>query len=165
METEGHQDMKHSLFETTLGALVLVIAGVFLVYGARVADIGSGAGADTYRLCANFVTVGALKSGDAVRISGVKVGVVEAIVLNPKTYAAQVTMVLPNLPEPLPSDSSAAILSEGLMGGVTLALTPGGDEETLPSGGRIAYTQEPQNLEQLLGKFIFSMQEGKKDAL
>jgi phospholipid/cholesterol/gamma-HCH transport system substrate-binding protein len=55
-------------------------------------------------------------------------------------------------------DTAALISSESLLGGRYLALEPGADEETIKEGGRIIYTQAPQNLEQLLGQFIFSMQ-------
>ncbi|HBH27170.1 MAG TPA: outer membrane lipid asymmetry maintenance protein MlaD [Rhodospirillaceae bacterium] len=154
--------MKHSAFEVALGALVLLAAGAFLIYGAKVAAIGADGAA--YRVQADFSTVGSLKPGDAVQVSGVKVGTVESIALDPATYRARVTMALPGLPGPLPEDSSAAITSEGLMGGVVMALTPGGAEDVLPSGGAIEYTQAPQNLEQLLGKFIFTMQGDNGDA-
>ena len=65
----------------------------------------------------------------------------------------------------LPDDTAAFISSESLMGGKYLALEPGASEDMLPPGGRIQYTQAPQNLEQLLGQFIFSMQkdEGKEE--
>ncbi len=152
--------MRHSWAEVALGAAILAIAAGFLVYGYRVAGVGAAPGG--YVLTAQFTTVGALKPGDAVRISGVRVGAVSAIALDPESYRARVTLAL-NVPEPVPADSSLAAMSESLMGGLYLELTPGGEEDTLPSGGRIQYTQPPQNLEQLLGKFIFSVGEGKRD--
>lgn len=153
--------MRHSWAEVALGAAILAVAAGFLIYGYRVTGVGQSGGA--YVLTAEFTTVGALKPGDAVRISGVKVGAVSSVALDPQTYRARVTLAL-NVPGPLPADSSLAAMSESLMGGLYLELTPGGEEETLPSGGRIQYTQPPQNLEQLLGKFIFTMQGDKDDA-
>ncbi len=63
--------------------------------------------------------------------------------------------VAPNLH--LPKDSSAEITSDGLLGGKFLALVPGGDEKMLADGGEVTITQSAVSLEQLLGKFIFSV--------
>jgi phospholipid/cholesterol/gamma-HCH transport system substrate-binding protein len=62
----------------------------------------------------------------------------------------------------VPDDSAAAISSMSLLGGMVLGIEPGGSEDMLQSGGEIQYTQAPQNLEELLGKFIFSMQNKEK---
>jgi phospholipid/cholesterol/gamma-HCH transport system substrate-binding protein len=63
----------------------------------------------------------------------------------------------------LPTDTAAAISSQSLLGGKYLSLQLGADDETIAQDGRIQYTQAPQNLEELLGKFIFSMQGTKKE--
>ena len=62
----------------------------------------------------------------------------------------------------LPLDTAALISSDSLLGGRYLALEPGADEDFIKPGGKVQYTQAPQNLEQLLGQFIFSMQDEKK---
>ena len=62
----------------------------------------------------------------------------------------------------LPTDTAALISSESLLGGRFMALEPGAEDELIENGGHIQYTQAPQNLEQLLGQFIFSMQ-GSED--
>jgi len=99
---------------------------------------------------------GGLKSGDDVTISGVKVGSIANIELDPETYLAKVYMSVDQSVE-LPLDTAAMISSESIMGGRFLALEPGAEEEMIQPGGRVPYTQAPQNLEQLLGQFIFSM--------
>ena len=149
--------MKRNVIETVLGAVVLTAALVFLVFSYSTANVGSVSG---YDLTANFATTGGLAVGDDVVISGVKIGSVTRVDLDPNTYLARVTMdVDPSVR--LPDDTAALISSESLLGGKYLALEPGASEDILPPGGRIQYTQSPQNLEQLLGQFIFSMQ--KKD--
>lgn len=146
--------MKRSVIETILGAVVIVVAGFFLYFSYQMGDVGSPNG---YNLHADFSSIGGLNVGDDVQISGVKVGTVTAVDLLPDTFLARVTMSLgPGIK--LPVDTAALISSESLLGGRYMALEPGAEEELLESGGRIFYTQAPQNLEQLLGQFIFSMQ-------
>ena len=111
---------------------------------------------------ADFSGIGGLSVGDDVQISGVKVGSVVSVTLDPETYLAHVKMSIePNVQ--LPDDTAALISSESLLGGKYLALEPGASEDKIHPGGRVPYTQAPQNLEQLLGQFIFSMQNDKDD--
>lgn len=149
--------MKRNIIETVLGAVVLAVAGVFLAYSTTVADVGDVEG---YKVIARFNEIGGLKVGDDVRVGGVKIGTIDAINLDQKTYQAELSLTIEDGVE-LPSDTAARISSESLLGGAFLALDPGGDDTMLKSGGRIAYTQDAQNLEQLLGKFIFSMADSK----
>lgn len=147
--------MKRSLAETILGAVVLLVAGFFLVYGIKTADIDTDVG---YKVTADFTNVGGLKPGDSIQISGVKVGTVSDIELLPETYLARVHLNIRDGYE-LPIDTAALISSESLLGGLYMSLEPGAEEEMIEQGGSIQYTQAPQNLEQLLGQFIFSIQD------
>lgn len=152
--------MKRNIIETAIGALVLFVAAYFLVFSYKAANVGSVSG---YTLVANFAGIGGLQTGDEVQISGVKVGSVAAVELDPETYLARVTMSIDDDVK-LPSDTAALISSESLLGGRYLSLEPGADDENmLESGGQIQYTQAPQNLEQLLGQFIFSMSDSDKE--
>jgi phospholipid/cholesterol/gamma-HCH transport system substrate-binding protein len=149
--------MKRNIIETVLGAVVLAVAGVFFVFSYSTANVGS---VDGYEITANFSGIGGLAVGDDVEISGVKVGSVSKVELDPVTYLAKVTVnVQPDVK--LPSDTAALISSKSLLGGRYLSLEPGGAEDYLAPGARIEYTQAPQNLEQLLGQFIFSMNDAK----
>jgi phospholipid/cholesterol/gamma-HCH transport system substrate-binding protein len=149
--------MKHNVIETVLGAVVLVVALLFLMFSYSTADVGDF---DGYPVTADFTGTGGLAIGDDVQISGVKIGKVARIELKPEDYMARVTMEIDDSIN-LPHDTSALISSEGLLGGKYMELQPGGSEEYLGKGGHIEYTQAPQNLEQLLGKFIFSMDNSK----
>jgi len=151
--------MKRSVIETILGAIVIVAAALFLFFSYKIGNMGSPNG---LTISADFSGIGGLKPGDDVVISGVKVGAVERVDLVPDSYLARVYMSLDSSIK-LPADTAALISSESLMGGRYLALEPGADEEIIENGGSIYYTQAPQNLEQLLGQFIFSMQGNDKE--
>lgn len=151
--------MKRNVIETVLGAVVLAVAIIFLGFSYSTANVGSGNG---YPLTADFTGTGGLSVGDSVQISGVRVGSVTKIELKPDDYRARVTMDV-NDSVKLPDDTSALISSESLLGGKYLELQPGASDDMLSAGANIEYTQAPQNLEQLLGKFIFSMDSAKKD--
>ncbi len=149
--------MKRNVIETVLGAVVLLVAVVFLGFSYSSANVGD---VDGYNVTADFTGIGGLSVGDAVQISGVKIGNVAKIELKPEDYMARVTMEIQDDIK-LTDDTSAYISSESLLGGKYLELQPGGSEAYLENDGHIEYTQAPQNLEQLLGKFIFSMDKGK----
>lgn len=146
--------MRRNMIETVLGAVVLVVAAFFLVFAYTSADLRRVEG---YPLTADFSSIAGLTNGSDVRISGVKVGTVTGLTLNGETYQAVVHMSIdPGIK--LPQDTAALVASESLLGGKFLALEPGGDEQTIPAGGRIQYTQSSPGLEQLLGQVIFSLQ-------
>lgn len=148
--------MKRNVIETVLGAVVLLVAIVFLGFSYSSANVGD---VDGYPVTADFSGIGGLGIGDSVQISGVQVGKVAKIELKPEDYMARVTMSI-NDGIKLPDDTSAFISSESLLGGKYMELQPGSSEDMLGAKGHIQYTQAPQNLEQLLGKFIFSMDKG-----
>lgn len=145
--------MKRSVVETILGAVVVFGALAFLMFGYKVGGVATPTGLE---ISADFAGIGGLAPGDDVQISGVKVGSVTKVELRPDSYLARVHMSVDSQVQ-LPIDTAALISSESLLGGRYLALEPGADEEMIESGGVIEYTQAPQNLEQLLGQFIFSM--------
>lgn len=151
--------MKRNIIETVIGAVVLFVAAFFLIFSYKTANVGTVSG---YMVTADFTGIGGLKVGDDVQISGVKIGSVANVDLNSQTYLAKVTMSIDPQVQ-LPVDTAALISSESLLGGRYLALEPGAEEDMIKNGGRIQYTQAPQNLEQLLGQFIFSVSNDKKD--
>jgi phospholipid/cholesterol/gamma-HCH transport system substrate-binding protein len=144
---------RHGVAEVLTGAVVLVVAIAFLAY----AVIHSGRTVSSgYDVKAMFDHIDGLSVGGDVRIAGVKVGSVTNEVINPKTFLATVTMSINNDIH-LPKDTGASIDSESLLGGKYVSLSPGGDETNLKPGGTITITQSSVSLEQLLGKFIFSV--------
>ena len=148
--------MTRNLLETLLGGVVLLVAIVFLVFAyssSQVNDI------DGYELFARFDRVDGLEKGSEVRISGIKVGNVLEQSLDPETFRAEVRFTVRNDVE-LPLDTSAAVVSAGLLGGKYLQLVPGGDIEYLEPGGEVTLTQSAVNLEDLIGQAIFSQGSG-----
>ena len=139
--------------ELIAGAAVLVIALGFLGYA--VAHTGRG-GVSGYRLSARFDKIDGLSAGADVRLAGVKVGSITNTYVDPKTYRAVVDMSV-SAEVKLPKDSSAQISTDGLLGGKVIALVPGGDDKMLADGGEITITQSAASLEDLLGKFIFGV--------
>ncbi len=144
---------KRSVTEVVTGFAVLAAAAGFLAYAAG--NTGRSA-ASGMRLSAEFNNIGTLAAGADVRMAGVPVGRVVSASIDPKTYQAVLHFtVQPDIK--LPVDSSAQIATGGLLGGSSLALSPGGDETLLKDGGVITITQSASNLEELLGKFIFNV--------
>lgn len=150
--------MKRNVIETVLGAIVIAVAVIFLTFSYSSANVGSG---DGYEIKASFSSIGGLNIGDKVVISGVKVGTVTGVLLDPRVFNAIVSMEV-DKDIKLPEDTAAFISSESLLGGLYLQLEPGGSEDIMEEGFMITFTQQPQNLEQLLGKFLFSI-EGSED--
>ena len=139
--------------EVLAGAAVLLVAAGFL--GFAVAHSGRSTGAG-YELRASFDHIDGLNVGADVRMAGVKTGSVTAARIDPVTYQAVVTLQVGDGLQ-IPKDSSAEIVSESMLGGKFLSLTPGGDATMLKPGEKITITQSAVSLEQLLGKFIFSV--------
>ena len=151
--------MKTNLLEVGMGAVVLTVCAVFAVFVYSSSQWQAPKG---YEVIAKFDRIDGLMRGSDVRLSGVKVGNVKEIRLDPKTYLAVVHMSLaPHVV--LPTDSSAEIVSDGLLGGKVMALVPGGEDATIPPGGEIKFTQAPVSLESLIGQFIFSANEKKEE--
>ncbi|MFM7344715.1 MAG: outer membrane lipid asymmetry maintenance protein MlaD [Tagaea sp.] len=147
--------MGKNLVETLMGAVVLVVAGMFLVFAYSTADIRPVRG---YAVTAKFQSIDGVRLGTDVKLAGIKVGSVVGQALDPQTYEAVLTLSI-DAHVKLPRDTSAQITSEGLLGGTYIALSPGAEDRMLAAGGEIRHTQSPVNLVQLLGRFIFNSAE------
>lgn len=144
--------MGRNLVETLMGAVVLVVAALFLIFAYSTTNVRAVRG---YDVIAKFERIDGLATGSDVKISGIKVGTLVEQRLDPETYLAVVRLSIDNSVK-LPDDTVAQVSSEGLLGGNFLALVPGGSDKMIAPGGEIKYTQAPVNLVQMLGKFIFS---------
>ncbi len=146
--------MASNAAETLIGAAVLAAAAGFIVFAGQTADLGTGG--DRYELKAAFRKAEGIAVGADVRVSGIKVGSVAGLDLNPQTYQAVARFAIDDAVK-LPDNSSASIQSEGLLGGNYVALTPGGSDLMLAPGEEILYTQGSVNLLDLVGKAISSV--------
>ncbi|MCH2546711.1 MAG: outer membrane lipid asymmetry maintenance protein MlaD [Alphaproteobacteria bacterium] len=144
--------MNRSLIETVMGAVVLAVAVIFVLFVYEKRNMSGGDGLD---LVASFDNVSGISTGSDVRIGGIKVGTITNMVLNPDTYRANVSMRFSSNVA-IPDDSSASIVSEGLLGGKFIQVVPGADDRMLEAGSEIRYTQSSVNLEEMIGKFMFS---------
>jgi phospholipid/cholesterol/gamma-HCH transport system substrate-binding protein len=138
--------------EVIAGAVVLLAAAGFLGYAVAHTGRTTTSG---YTLHARFSAIDGLGKGADVRLAGVKIGSVVDERLDPQTFLADVSFTVADDIK-LPKDSSAMITSEGLLGGKYLSIQPGGDTQTIPPGGMVTITQSSVNIEELLGRFIFS---------
>ena len=142
---------RRSLAEVFTGAIVLLVAAGFLGYA--VAHSGRSA-VSGYTLSAKFDHVDGLGVGADVRVAGVKVGTVDQVRLDPRSFQAVVAFTVRSDVK-LPKDSAVIVTSESLLGGKYLSLQPGGDEAVLQPGQTVTITQGSISLEELLGKYIF----------
>ncbi len=148
--------MGGKLVESVMGAVVLAIAGFFLVFAYTSTDLRPVKG---YQLTARFNSVGALAAGADVRIGGVKIGSVVRQHIDPKDYRAVVVFTVRDDIK-LPSDTVASVASEGLLGGKYLRLKVGHAKTMLASGGVLKKTRDALALEELLSRAIFLLAEG-----
>lgn len=144
--------MQRNMLETVLGAVVLVVAAFFVVIAYQGGEVQVE---DGYNVSAKFDNITGISVGSDVRVGGIKVGVVTGLDLDEETYQARANMSIRHSTK-LPEDSTAAVVSSGLLGDKFVSLTPGAMDETLEDGGVIEFTQSSVSLEELIGKYVFS---------
>jgi phospholipid/cholesterol/gamma-HCH transport system substrate-binding protein len=147
-------------FEIIVGTFVLLCATYFFFNSFKSAKVGRVSG---YYVIAKFDNIDGIAGGSDVKISGVKIGTVEDQYLDSEDFRATLRLSIDQGIK-LPTDSSAKISSEGLLGSKYLSITPGADEEMLKNGDEIQFTQSSINFEDLLGKFIFSSADKDKNS-
>lgn len=143
--------MRESLVETLIGAVVALVAAGFLWFALSTAGEATGGG-ERYEVTARFNNVSGIARGTDVRLAGIKVGVVKAIDADYDTYEAVLTLGIDQT-VPLPEDTDARVVTDGLLGDSYLALEPGGSLETIATDGSgvIQYTRGSVDLITLLG--------------
>ena len=148
--------MRNDTVETLIGAAVIAIAVIFVVFAYRSTGTANVGG---YELSAHMARVDGLAVGTDVRLAGVKVGTVSALTLEPN-YLVQVHMDIQRDVK-VPDDSSLVVTSSGLLGSSYLSIAPGGSDKMLPPGGVIKNTQGSIDMMGLLNRFVNSSSGGK----
>ena len=146
---------QNKTIEALVGLFVLLGTAALVFVALQAANLTTIGVRDTYRLVARFDNIGGLKARAPVRSAGVAVGRVTSIALDGKTYQGVVTMDI-DREYVFPKDSSAKILTAGLLGDQYIGLSPGGDEKNLAPGDTIRQTQSAVVLENLISQFLFS---------
>ncbi len=137
--------------ETIMGLVVIAVAAFFAYFAYNVSDLQVVKG---YNVTARFLKVGGLTVGSDVRINGIKVGTVVGQDLDDEDYTAEVKMSLSSN-VPLPVDSEASIVSDGLVGDKFIKIEPGHAKEMLKDGDVIRNTKDFKTLEDMVGEIIF----------
>jgi len=147
--------MERTTLDMWVGAFVVGGLVALLILAFKVGNLGGYDGSETYKVYGEFDNIGGLKIKAPVKSSGVVIGRVSAIQFDNTTFRAHVEMRLSKNYQ-FPKDTSAAILTSGLLGEQYIGLEAGGDEENLENGDKFKLTQSAIVLEQLIGQALFS---------
>jgi len=146
---------RNAAVEFWVGLFVLAGIAALLFLALRAANASSFSADETYRVTARFGNIGGLKARAPVRSAGVVVGRVTDIGFDPQTFEAVVGFTI-NAKYPFPKDTSAQILTAGLLGEQYIGLAAGGDTVNLKSGDSLHITQGAVILENLIGQFLYN---------
>jgi phospholipid/cholesterol/gamma-HCH transport system substrate-binding protein len=149
--------------ETLVGTFVLLGAVAIVFLALKAANLASFTTSSTYSVQARFDNIGGLKVRAPVKSAGVTVGRVASIALDTRTYQGLVTLELQQR-FVFPKDTSAKILTAGLLGDQYIGLEPGGDDKNLAAGDTIKMTQSAVVLENLIGQFLYNKAAESGDA-
>ncbi len=145
--------------EIGVGVFVALGLAAFIMLALQVSDLSQFGNEDGYAVTARFDNIGGLKVRSPVTMAGVRLGRVSAIGFDEESFEAVVEMRIQPQYSAIPEDSSASILTSGLLGEQYIGLEPGGSLDSLQPGGEILYTQSALVLEQVIGKFLFGRAE------
>jgi phospholipid/cholesterol/gamma-HCH transport system substrate-binding protein len=147
--------MQRSTLDLWVGLFVIAGIGALLVLATKVGNMSGVSVSDTYQLTAQFDNIGGLKARAPVKSAGVVVGRVASIQFDNEKFAARVMLNIDKTYK-FPKDTSASILTAGLLGEQYIGLEGGGDTVNLNAGDRIKQTQSAVVLEKLIGQFLYS---------
>ncbi len=147
--------MQSKWIDAWVGLFVVIGAAALLFLALKAGNLLSLNFAPTYDVVAQFNNIGGLKPDAPVKSAGVVVGRVARIGFDNNTFEANVTLALDKRFQ-FPTDTSAKILTSGLLGDQYIGLDPGGSEKNLRNGDRIQNTQSAIVLENLIGQFLFN---------
>ncbi|WP_434679784.1 outer membrane lipid asymmetry maintenance protein MlaD [Pseudomonas sp. R1-18] len=148
--------MQNRAIETGVGLFLLAGILALLLLALRVSGLSAGATNDSYKLYAYFDNIAGLTVRAKVSMAGVTIGKVTAIDLDRDTFTGRVTLEIEKKVDNLPSDSTASILTAGLLGEKYVGISVGGDDALLKDGATIHDTQSSLVLEDLIGKFLLN---------
>ncbi|MDP1671489.1 MAG: outer membrane lipid asymmetry maintenance protein MlaD [Burkholderiales bacterium] len=146
--------MERSMLDLWVGVFVVAGIAALVILAFKVGNMSSMGGGETYVIHANFDNIGGLKSRAAVKSAGVVVGRVTDISFNNDRFTAKVSIAIKKTYQ-FPKDTTASILTSGLLGEQYIGLDGGGDDQMLKAGENIRLTQSAVVLEKLISQFLF----------
>ena len=149
--------MKQRTIEIFVGFFVLIAIVALIILALKVSGFSTSRSSTSYQLTANFDNIGGLKKGAPVTVAGVKIGDVQSIILDPVSYQAIVVLDIDSASSKIPVDTSASILTAGILGAQYIGLSPGFSEQFLADKGKIQTTHSALVLENLIGQLIFNL--------
>lgn len=152
--------VRKTIVEVWVGIFVVITLIALTAIAFKVSNFQGFQEKPTYQISALFSNIGGLKVRAPVKISGVVVGRVSDISVDKATYKARVKMSIFSEYNELPLDTSASILTSGLLGDQYIGLEPGADEEYLKEGSTLDLVQPALVLEELIGQFLTKFAEG-----
>lgn len=147
--------MSRKELDLWVGVFVAIGLGALLFLALKVANLSTFSASQTYTIVARFDNIGGLKVRAPVKASGVVVGRVSEVAFDNQTFEAAVTMSLDSRYK-FPRDTSAKILTSGLLGEQYIGLSAGGDTAELKNGDTLKITQSAVVLENLISQFLYS---------
>lgn len=151
---------KHAVIDFIVGLFIIIACGSLIFLAFRVSGLQTSTSSKAvYVVTAQFANIGDLKVRAPVQVSGVKVGQVTAIDLDPKTFRAVVTLSINHKYNDIPANSTASIYTAGLLGSNYVSIAPGFSDNNLTSGDVITHTNSALILENLIGQFLFSLKD------
>jgi len=154
-------EVRSKSIEIWVGIFIILGLAALTMLAVQVSNAGGGGG-DTYRVSAPFDNIGGLTEKAPVMIGGVRVGRVGEITIDRDSYRAVVGLDIDARYDNLPADTSASILTAGLLGAQFVGLQPGADDFYLEDGDSLEITQSAIQLESLISQFMFSQGRGEQ---
>ncbi len=152
--------MESKTVQVAVGVFIAAGLAALFMLAMKVSNLSTFSTQQGYELTASFDNVGGLKVRAPVTMAGVRIGRVTSITFDQKTYEAVVKLEIDPKFNQIPDDSSASILTSGLLGEQYVGLQPGAEDKYFQPGGEVKYTQSALILERLVGQFLFNKAEG-----
>lgn len=153
--------MNSRTVEIAVGIFVALGIAAFFMLAMKVSNLISYESESGYQISARFDNIGGLRERSPVAVGGVRIGKVSSIAYDNETYEAVVVMEIEPQYNRFPTDTSAGVLTAGLLGEQYVGLEPGAEEEFLTANGEITVTQSAIVLEEVIGQFLYSKADEK----
>ncbi|MBD5771707.1 outer membrane lipid asymmetry maintenance protein MlaD [Marinomonas colpomeniae] len=154
--------MRNKRTELFVGCFIVLGVLAFVYLAVQVSGLAFAGKKDTYQIMARFDDIGGLTSRAKVTIAGVAVGNVESISFDKELYMGLVKMNINSDVDNIPSDSSVAILTSGLLGEKYLGISIGAEDDMLTNGSELYDTQSALVLETLISQFLFKSDDSEE---